>query len=152
MVKASAVRLVEINIGERKLELKFDFNGLSLAEKAVSSFRGRWTPITSIIAGSEATIKCLSCGNDVVIGTAQLGVSDMRALIWGAVQHENNPPTLVEVGEWMNFTNIEAISDKIVEAFNAQTPAPEKGDGPVQDPFSMKESTGSKSGPSAGMT
>lgn len=55
------------------------------------------------------------------LSDAKMGMKQIRAFLWAGLIHENEGLTESEVGEMVDFENMEYISEKIGEAFKGST-------------------------------
>lgn len=82
---------VDIEVGGFSRRLRYDFNALASLEDAI----GR--PVSSI--------------------GENMGVREMRAMLWAGLIHEMPKLTLTQVGDMLSFDRMEYITEKIQEAF-----------------------------------
>jgi len=91
---------VPITLGGKTRHLRYDFNALVALEKELG------LPISDI-------------GN---LAAGSVSLSDLRAFIWASLLHENKDLTPEEVGEWLDFSVVGEIADKVSEAFTGAFP------------------------------
>lgn len=60
------------------------------------------------------------------LGSGKLSAKRLRVLLWGMLQHEDNPPTLKEVGRWVDGENFTHVVGKISETLALAFPKPSK--------------------------
>lgn len=91
---------VEIEL-DKKRQLVFDFNALCKLEETTgkNALRGdTWSNLSAL---------------------------DVRALLWGALLRDDPDLTLDQVGQFIDFRNLEKITGAIQEAFEAAAASPE---------------------------
>lgn len=74
--------------------------------------------LNAMVEFEEATGKSLMSGESL----SNLGMKDIRALLWAGLVHEDEKITLKQVGKMVHLGNIEAISTSIESAFDAAMP------------------------------
>lgn len=84
--------------------------------------------LNAMAAYEEVTGKSLFKGIDI----ANMGATELRALLWACLVHEEESLTLKQVGAWINATNMVNLAKTLDSA--AVNAIPQKQDGDENDP------------------
>lgn len=60
------------------------------------------------------------------LGSGKLSAKRLRVLLWGMLQHEDNPPVLKDVGRWVDGDNFTEVVSKISETLALAFPKADK--------------------------
>jgi hypothetical protein len=102
MQQRSKINLpIEIELGGKTRHFKLDMNAMAVYE---------WLTGKTIFNQN----------------TEDIGVSDIRALLYALLIHEDPDLTLEQVGSMVDISKLDDISDKLTEAFEAILPGAEK--------------------------
>lgn len=88
--------IVSITLGGKKRNIRFTLNSLAEIEDSIG------VPLSRL---SEV----------------ELGVKTVRAMLWAGLIHEDETLTEREVGNMVDFENLEEVQTKVSEAFAAAT-------------------------------
>ncbi|MBC9785859.1 hypothetical protein H1S01_15340 [Heliobacterium chlorum] len=55
------------------------------------------------------------------LGETNLGIKSIRTFLWAGLIHEDTNLTEKDVGDWVDFENLEYVQRKIAEAFETAT-------------------------------
>jgi len=91
---------IAIELGGKQRHLRYDFNSLVALEDELGVTVDK---IESFVSGS-------------------VKLRDLRTLIWAGLVHEDDGITPKDVGAWIDFQNIEKISEKVGRALEAAFP------------------------------
>jgi len=91
---------IPVELGGTTKHLRYDFNALVALEDQLG------IPISDI-------------GN-MMAGSVKLG--DLRSLIWAGLIHEDKSLTPADVGEWLDFGQLNYIADQVRVAFESAFP------------------------------
>jgi len=94
---------------DKKREIKFDLNAMAELEEIYGD----------LPSAMEALNKKMS-------------VKAMRALLYSGLKHEDEALTLQQVGSMVKMSDLSIVTEKITEAFKADTPDIEDTDGLVK--------------------
>ncbi len=75
-----------------------------------------WLNFNAMVKYEEQT------GKNVFKSMSDPSVTDLRALIWACLLHEDPKLTIETVGEFINMGNMEQVMDKLMEAWVAASP------------------------------
>jgi hypothetical protein len=89
-----------IELGGKTKHLRYDFNALVAMEDELG------IPISEI--------------GDMMAGSVKL--KDLRSLIWAGLIHEDKSLTPSDVGEWLEFEELDYIAEKVRVAFESAFP------------------------------
>lgn len=84
-------QMIDIEVGGFSRRLRYDFNAIASLEEAINR------PVSAI-------------GENV-------GVRELRAMLWAGLLHELPRLTLAQAGDMISFDKMEYITGKIQEAF-----------------------------------
>ena len=91
---------VPIELGGKTRHLRYDFNALVALEETLN------IPISEIGKLMSGSVK----------------IKDLRSIFWAGLIHEDNGITANEVGEWLDFSILGTIAEKVALAFEAAIP------------------------------
>lgn len=104
-----AIRAVTCSLGGKDRELRLDMGAMAALEDQGYTV--------------EQLVSSLSEGN--------LSAKRILALLWAMLQSEDQPPSLKEVGRWVDGENFEAVLQSVGEALRLAFPKkPKEGAGP----------------------
>lgn len=95
------IKSIQIDLGGRSRSLRYDFNALCALE-------------------SEMAISLADLGT---ILTGSVKLTDLRAIVWAGLKHEDKALTPEATGELLDISKIAEVADKVREAFEASFPA-----------------------------
>lgn len=97
------VPIVEVEL-DKVRHLRFDFNAAARFE--------------------QATGKNLLRGNVL----SNLSATDLVALLWACLKHEDVDLTLEDIGAMVHFGNIDTVADAITRVYTRSSPTPAEGE------------------------
>jgi ABC-type Zn uptake system ZnuABC Zn-binding protein ZnuA len=74
--------------------------------------------MNAMVSFEEATGKSILKGFD----KENMGVKELRALIWCCLLHDDEGLTQKNVGSWIDIDNMAEVQEKFMEAFTAAMP------------------------------
>lgn len=73
----------------------------------------------------------LEFADSMTAGTASM--KDVRALLWACLIHEDESLTVNRVGELFNYSSVQEVIIKLLDAFKANMPDKKEGDRPLEE-------------------
>jgi hypothetical protein len=93
--------------------------------------------LNAMVAFEEAT------GKNILSGlSAKMGASELRALLYACLRHEDEKLTLKEVGAWITTENMGEVARQITAAWTAAMPEKAEGDKREKTPLAPKPPAG----------